>query len=82
MMTHDLRIAPRHSTALKYTKTVLHGMFLYRGKYFIYLNFPTKDFTGSFIKVVGLLRKHAYHRMKTTSEEGGIFKVNKYPWDF
>ena len=46
-MTHDLRIAPRHSTALKYTKTVLHGMFLYRGKYFIYLNFPTKDFTGS-----------------------------------
>ena len=49
MMTHDLRIAPRHSTALKYTKTVLHGMFLYRGKYFIYLNFPTKDFTGSLL---------------------------------
>ena len=50
-MTHDLRIAPRHSTALKYTKTVLHGMFLYRGKYFIYLNFPTKDFTGSLTDV-------------------------------
>ena len=48
MMTHDLRIAPRHNTALKYTKTVLHGMFLYRGKYFIYLNFPGKDLTGFF----------------------------------
>ena len=45
MMTHDLRIAPRHSTALKHTKTVLHGMFLFRGKYFICLNFPTKDLT-------------------------------------
>ena len=47
MMTHDLRIAPRHSTALKYTKTVLHEMFFYRGKYFTYLNFPGKDLIGS-----------------------------------